>query len=60
MLEQKNLYITSQNDNEEEICYLNIVLQYILEHSTKGIRIISETDILDLILETAKIFKKMK
>lgn len=40
-----------------ESVYLNIVLQYILEQSLGGARSISEIEILNLILATAKIFR---
>ncbi|MDH6357778.1 lantibiotic ABC transporter [Parabacteroides sp. PF5-9] len=57
VLDNKSLYIISDNENKVEIAYLNIVFQYILEHSLNSIRIVSEVDILNLILATAKIFK---
>ena len=57
-VDKNKLHITSQKDNEEEVCYFNTVLHYILEHSMSGSRLVSETALLDLILETAKIFKK--
>jgi hypothetical protein len=56
--DKKNPYLMFDSEsNEEELAYFNIVLQYILEHSLEGIRLISEVNILDIILSTAKIFK---
>lgn len=57
VLDKMNLSIISANENRVEIAYLNIVFQYILEHSLNGVRLVSEVDILNLILTTAKIFK---
>jgi hypothetical protein len=42
----------------EEIEYLNIVLNYILSNHSKGTRVLSENEILNIIIETGKIYKQ--
>lgn len=56
ILDRKVLLVFG-NEAVVESAYFDIVLQYILEQSFGGIRSISEIDILNLILATAKIFK---
>ena len=56
ILDRKILLVFG-NEAVVESAYFDIVLQYILEQSFGGIRSISEIDILNLILATAKIFK---
>ena len=56
ILDRKILLVFG-NEAVVESAYFDIVLQYILEQSFGGIRSISEIDILNLILATAKVFK---
>jgi hypothetical protein len=45
--------------NIEEVAYLNIVLNYILANPLQGTRVISEVDIMNIIVETCKIYKQI-
>jgi hypothetical protein len=45
--------------NMEEVAYINIVLNYILANPLQGTRVISEVDIMNIVVETGKIYKQI-
>lgn len=53
----KRILLILDNENAVESAYFDIVLRYLLEQSSGGVHSISEIDILNLILATAREFK---